>query len=202
MSTRIRKNPHVMRKIPTQARSRATVEAIVEAATHVLGRRGWAEFTTNEVADVAGASIGSLYQYFPNKLSLIEAIRRRHFDGVIAVLKKACIEPDDSSVDSLIEGMLELHSSNPSLHKALLEEAPRVELSGAHAEFEREYLEGYCAFVSKHLRDSRAGPSRVIARVLAGAIEGAVHDAATHGQSGSPAFKRELAFLVRSYLSR
>lgn len=202
MSTRIQKSAHVMRKLPTQARSRATVEAIVEAATHVLGRRGWAEFTTNEVADVAGASIGSLYQYFPNKLSLIEAIRRRHFDGVIALLARACVEPAESSVDSLIEGMLELHSSNPSLHKALLEEAPRLERSVAHVEFEREYLEGYCAFVSKHLRGSRAGSSRVIARVLAGAIEGAVHDAATHGLSGSPALKRELTFLVRSYLSR
>lgn len=202
MSTRIRKDGHIMRKMPTQARSRATVDAIVEAATHVLGRRGWAEFNTNEVAQVAGASIGSLYQYFPNKLSLIEAIRRRHFDKVITVLNRACAEPVESSVDSLVEGMLQVHSSNPSLHKALLEEAPRFGSSAAHVEFEKNYLERYCAFVSKHLRGPRAGSSRVVARVLAGAIEGAVHDAATHGQSSSPALKREIVSLVRSYLSR
>jgi AcrR family transcriptional regulator len=202
MSTRIRKNAHVMRKVPTQQRSRATVEAIVEAATHVLGRRGWAEFNTNEVAGVAGASIGSLYQYFPNKLSLIEAIRRRHFDGVIAVLKKACTEPAESSVDSLVQGMLQLHSSNPSLHKALLEEAPRFGPSVAHVEFEKEYRELFCAFVSKHLGGRRIASTRLIARVLAAAIEGAVHEAAMHGLSRSPALKREIVSLVCSYLSR
>jgi len=201
MSTRIRKNVHAMRKVPTQARSRATVEAIVEAATHVLGRRGWVQFTTNEVAHVAGASIGSLYQYFPNKLALIEAIRRRHFHSVLAVLEQACAEPAESSVDRLIRGMLQVHSSNPSLHKALLEEAPRLRSSAAHVEFEKEYLERYCSFVSKHLAGRRAASSGMIAHVLAGAIEGAVHYAATRGFSGSPAFERELVFLVRSCLS-
>lgn len=202
MSTRIRKQAHVMRKVPGQARSRATVEAIVDAATHVLGRRGWAKFTTNEVAAVAGASIGSLYQYFPNKLSLIEAIRRRHFDGVIAVLERACAQPDESSVDSLVQGMLQIHNANPSLHKALLEDAPRLRAASAmHQKFEKEYLDAYCRFVSKHVSGRKAASHRVMAQVLAGAIEGAVHYAATHGFSSVPSFKREIVCMVRSYLS-
>ncbi|MFZ0395430.1 MAG: TetR/AcrR family transcriptional regulator [Terracidiphilus sp.] len=202
MSTRIRKKAHEMRKVPSQERSRATVEAIVDAATHVLGRRGWAKFTTNEVAGVAGASIGSLYQYFPNKLSLIEAIRRRHFDGVIAVLEEACAEPGESSVDCLIQGMLRIHNSNPSLHKALLEDAPRFRTGSAmHEKFEKEYLEGYYRFVSKHVSGRKAVSHRVIAQVLAGAVEGTVHYAATHGFSQVPTFKREIASMVRSYLS-
>lgn len=60
-----------MRKEPRQARSRATVEIIVRAGARVLGDRGWAGFTTNQVAEVAGVSIGSLYQYFPDKLALM-----------------------------------------------------------------------------------------------------------------------------------
>jgi AcrR family transcriptional regulator len=199
MSTRIRREAAVMRKVPGQARSRATVEAIVEAATQVLGRRGWASFTTNEVAEVAGASIGSLYQYFPNKLSLIEAIRRRHFAEVIGVLERACAEPDESGVDVLIDGMVRLHSAHPSLHKALLEEAPRPG-SAAHEEFEKEYQARYCSLVSRYRRGRKAGSDRVVAQVLASAVEGAVHYSATHGLSGSPAFKREMARLVRSYL--
>jgi len=200
MSTRIPRDASAMRKAPRQERSRATVEAIVEAATHVLGRRGWASFTTNEVADEAGASIGSLYQYFPNKLSLVEAIRRRHYDGVIAVLERACAEPVESSVDTLIEGMMQLHNANPSLHKALLEETPRVSLSAADVEFEKEYLRCYRSLVSKHRKGRKAVDNREAAHVLAGAIEGAVHYAATHGFAESPAFKQEIVSLVRSYL--
>jgi AcrR family transcriptional regulator len=56
-----------MRKQPSQARSKATVDAIVEAAARILGDQGWAGFTTNKVAEAAGVSIGSYYQYFPDK---------------------------------------------------------------------------------------------------------------------------------------
>jgi AcrR family transcriptional regulator len=202
MSTRIRNTTATMRKSPIQARSRATVEAIVEAATHILGRRGWAEFTTNEVAEAAGASIGSLYQYFPNKLSLVGAIRRRHFDSVIGVLEKACEAPLGPDVDLLIDGMLQVHSSNPSLHKALLEEAPRVvKGTDAHDVFEKKYLRCYRTFVAKHRKTQQDGSNEVVARVLSAAIEGAVHYAAVNGLIRAPLVKREIVALVRSYLN-
>ena len=80
LATRITRPSGAMRKRPQQARSRATIDAILDAAAHILGERGWAGLTTNAVAEAAGASIGSLYQYFPDKLALIDAVRRRHFD--------------------------------------------------------------------------------------------------------------------------
>jgi AcrR family transcriptional regulator len=177
------------------------VEAIVEAATHILGKRGWAKFTTNQVAEAAGASIGSLYQYFPNKLSLIEAIRHRHFDAVIKVLDAACDAPLDSDVDLLVEGMLQVHSANPSLHKALLEEAPRA-LKGtdAHEEFEKKYLRCYRLLVAKHRRARHDASNDVVARVLASAVEGAVHYAAVNGLIRSPQLKREIIVMARTYL--
>ena len=202
MSTRIRNTRATMRKRPMQARSRATVEAIVEAATHILGRGGWAKFTTNEVAEVAGASIGSLYQYFPNKLSLIEAIRQRHFDAVISVLERAYEAPLESDVDCLVDGMLDVHSSNPSLHKALLEDVPRV-LRGTnvHDAFEKKYFRCYRAFVTKHRTVRRDGSNDVVARVLSAAVEGAVHYAAVNGLIKSPLVKREIVAMARSYLT-
>ncbi|NMM91281.1 TetR family transcriptional regulator, partial [Rhodococcus sp. SRB_17] len=60
------------RKTPAQERSRATVDRIVEAATRVLDREGIAT-TTNRIADEAGVSVGSLYQYFPDKHAIIHA---------------------------------------------------------------------------------------------------------------------------------
>jgi AcrR family transcriptional regulator len=63
------------RKLPRQQRARATCEAILEAAAHIIGREGLAGFNTNAVAERAGVSIGSLYQYFPNKDSLMAVAR-------------------------------------------------------------------------------------------------------------------------------
>jgi len=71
MAKRARK-PVAPRRLPLQRRSRETVAAILEAAAKVFGERGYWEATTNHIADVAGVSVGSLYEYFPNKDALIE----------------------------------------------------------------------------------------------------------------------------------
>lgn len=74
-----------MRRTPAQERSRATVERILDAAAQVFGQWGYAA-TTNQIADEAGTSIGSLYQYFENKDSLLEALHARHIDRMRAHL--------------------------------------------------------------------------------------------------------------------
>ena len=66
------------RKRPAQARSRAMVEAILDAAARVLVTDGYEAFSTNRVAEAAGASVGSLYQYVPNKSALLAELMRRH----------------------------------------------------------------------------------------------------------------------------
>src|SRR5262252_8027158 len=76
------------RKPPTQERARVTVEIIVVTARRRLGQRGYAKFTTNEVAKVAGVSIGSLYQYFPNKRALVGAIYEDHVNRKVHELAK------------------------------------------------------------------------------------------------------------------
>lgn len=74
------------RKKPVQARSRETVTTILEAATHVLQRRGYSGFTTNHVAARAGVSIGSIYQYFADKDALLAALVIRDIDATQAAL--------------------------------------------------------------------------------------------------------------------
>lgn len=71
-----------MRKTPRQARSREMVEVLVEAGRKVLGKEGYDGFSTNRVAEAAGVSPGSLYQYFPNKFALLDVIRDRYWDDV------------------------------------------------------------------------------------------------------------------------
>ncbi|REM69958.1 TetR/AcrR family transcriptional regulator, partial [Mycobacterium tuberculosis] len=88
----------------SQQRSRVTVDVIVEAATRVLARRGWARFTTNEIAAVAGVSVGSLYQYFPDKLAIAEAIRERHLEEVLVALSGSSESDNEAvSLDQRVE---------------------------------------------------------------------------------------------------
>ncbi len=79
----------VMRKSPTQARAAQTVDAIVEAATQILQSDGEERLTTNRIAERAGVSIGSLYQYFADKDAIVEAVAERERDRVVSSILKA-----------------------------------------------------------------------------------------------------------------
>ncbi|MFT4068058.1 TetR/AcrR family transcriptional regulator [Paraburkholderia sp.] len=192
-----------MRKRPQQARSRATIDAILDAAAHILGERGWTGLTTNAVAEAAGASIGSLYQYFPDKLALIDAVRRRHFDDVLEVLHAAAnVEtPRAVRIATLVDGMIAVHSRHPAAHRVLLEESPRGEDSrGAHDLFGRECKKAYEVLFAANAPGA-ADDVCVGAQVLAGALAGAVHEAARQGQLSAPGLRRELIILVDAFLN-
>jgi AcrR family transcriptional regulator len=191
-----------MRKRPAQARSRATIDAILDAAARILGERGWTGLTTNATAEVAGVSIGSLYQYFPNKLALVEAVRRRHLDQVLAVLRAAADDRMTRAhrIAALADGMIAVHSRYPAAYRVLLEESPRGEDSrGAYDFFETECRKAYAAIFKVNSR--RATDARIGGQVLAGAAAGAVHEAARQGTLAVPAFRKELIALIDSYLS-
>ena len=81
MQRQVRTTP---RKRPRQERSRATVETVLEATARVLVKHGFDGLTTNLVAETAGVSIGSLYQYFPNKAALVGALIEKHIEEMRA----------------------------------------------------------------------------------------------------------------------
>jgi AcrR family transcriptional regulator len=191
-----------MRKAPRQARSIATVEAIIEAGARVLSELGWAGFSTNKVAEAAGVSIGSLYQYFPDKLALVEAIRRRHFDQVLSVIREAAADrkPLRQFARELVRGMIAAHSIHPTLHQVLLDEAPSDRGSrAAHASFQARYLEHYTAAVTQYRR--RLKDTETMARVLSSAIEGVIHNAARRDMLEAPDLQKQLVELISAYLS-
>ncbi len=199
MSTRIAKRQSVMRKEPRQARSRATVETIVQAGARILSDEGWAGFTTNRVAELAGVSIGSLYQYFPDKLSLVDAIRNRHLDDSIAVMRK--IRPDELSpaefAVQLVQAMVAAHSVYPGLHRVLLDEAPSSEdYRNPNSAFEIEYLSCYAVAVATYRKRRPGVADHVAGRVISDAIDGVIHNAARRGAIDDPAMQRELVRLI------
>ena len=86
------------RKTPIQARSNTTVEAILQATLQVLTSVGKERLTTTRVAARAGVSVGTLYQYFPNKSALLQATLRRHMDQVRAAIETVCAQQASASL--------------------------------------------------------------------------------------------------------
>jgi len=92
-----------VKKEPRQARSKASVQAMVQACARILERRGYAGLSTNAIADVAGVSIGSVYEYFPGK------------DAIVARLVQDMV----AEVRAMLEGRLALTDSRNDLNSAM-----------------------------------------------------------------------------------
>ena len=94
------------RKTPVQARSTVTVEAICEAAIQVLLSHGVEKLTTTRVADRAGVSVGTLYQYYPNKVSLLAAVFEDHLNKVTVAMETACKEARGKPLAEMIQDIV------------------------------------------------------------------------------------------------
>ena len=94
------------RKTPVQARSTVTVEAICEAAIQVLLSHGADKLTTTRVAERAGVSVGTLYQYYPNKVSLLAAVFEEHLNNVTVAMETACKEAHGKPLAEMIHDIV------------------------------------------------------------------------------------------------
>lgn len=121
------------RKQPVQRRSKATVDAVLVAAAQVFEAHGYAAGTTNRIAERAGVSIGTLYQYFPSKEAIAVALLERHIADTDHRLHEwvghMVVEQHSLSeaLHDYVTGMLEMHSRQPRLQHILLEETPLPE---------------------------------------------------------------------------
>ncbi len=96
-------SPFEPRKTPIQARSSASVQAILEATVQVLLKDGRSKLTTTRIAARAGVSVGTLYQYFPNKSSLLQALLKEHLDSVALAVEAACAAAHGTSLTTMAE---------------------------------------------------------------------------------------------------
>ena len=117
-----------VRREPKQRRARQTLDAVLDAAVRVLKREGYSALTTNRIAEVAGVSIGSLYQYFPEKSAIFEALHERHINEIDRMVERTLVEHAASSLDVLIramvEAMVDAHATDPELYDLLMTEVP------------------------------------------------------------------------------
>jgi AcrR family transcriptional regulator len=162
-----RGNQAVVRRRPTQRRAIQTVDAILDAVLRILKREGFAAVTTNRIAEVAGVSIGSLYQYFPDKRAIFIALHRRHIAQIDRIIGATLLEHAASSLApllrALIEAMLEAHSTDPELFELLQTQVPHR--ADGSQDFASRLHGAFRLALSARLprqntRDARSVPSR------------------------------------------
>lgn len=175
------------RKNATQERSRATVDVLVDATARILVREGYDKASTNHIADVAGVSIGSLYQYFPSKEALVAAVIDRHNREIMQVVRGALTEirsqPIESAVRRVVGAAIDAHRVDPELHRVLAEQIPRTgRLENVEAS-NREAFALFRAYLEAHSDELRSIDIGLAAFVCATSIEALTHTAVLH-QSG------------------
>lgn len=157
MSTQSKnKGLYSLKKIPSQARSKATVDAILTAGTRILISSGYSKASTNRIADVAGVSIGSLYEYFPGKEAIFAEIRRREDQRLFDLTMSP---PEPKSVEGLIRSnvsiYLEFVQSNLDLHTALINDVPQFAVEQHELPVYRDFLPWATEFLHSHKSELR-----------------------------------------------
>jgi len=172
------------RKIATQERSRATVDSLVEATARILVKEGFDKASTNRIAEVAGVSIGSLYQYFPSKDALVVAVIERHRQELLQTVRgelaQVSTQPIDKAMRRFVAVAVEAHRVDPRLHRVLAEQIPRVGKLEELETFSRENFTLFRAYL-EGVRDQLGVKDLELASfVCVTAIEALTHNAVLH----------------------
>lgn len=203
MQRQVRTTP---RKRPRQARSRATVDTILEATTRVLVKQGFDSLSTNAVAAAAGVSIGSLYQYFPNKEALVSALIDRHMEemntAILAELTRVAKLPLAEAARAVIELTIRAHAIDPELHRVLTEQVPRIGKLARLRELDEICHRMIAGLLAARKDELAIRDPDLAAFILVSTIESIVHRAALlyPNRLRDPRLVEEATVLVTRYL--
>ena len=155
--------PH---KQPVQSRSQLTVQAILEAAIQVFEAHGHAGGTTARIAERAGVSIGSLYQYFPNKDAILHCLADQHLSDADAAASRLLAYAGSAqpslieAIDLMVDGFMLLHRQNPVLHRLLYEEGLlSAELRERARRVQDQHTEALADLLAQHPQVRSSNPA-------------------------------------------
>ncbi len=192
-----------------QSRAVETRRRILEAAARVFSRHGYAAGTTNRIAAEAELSIGSLYQYFPNKDAILVALVRAHMaEGAAAIgaaAEQARRRPHGdlaARVRLVVDALVDVHAADPALHQVLFEQAPRPPELLAEL---RALEDVAIALAVDLLPAADSGPTSrtTAARLVVTTIESLVHRLVATTERAMPVddVRREVTAVVVRYLT-
>ncbi len=195
----------VPRKHPKQRRSKATVDAILEATARVLVAEGYDKASTNRIAKVAGVSVGSLYQYFPSKEALVLALIEQHCHKMLALLVESQTTlgdaPLEQAVRAYVRAMLRAHAVDPELHRVLATQALQIGLDAVE-EVDRRARVIVQSYLDSRREEILPQNTELAAFILVSAVEAVTHRAVLDysDQLASSQLEDEIAHLVLRYL--
>jgi AcrR family transcriptional regulator len=194
------------RKRPQQQRSQATVDALMTAAAQVLVRDGYDKATTGLIAAQAGVSIGTVYQYYPNKDAIFSELLQRELDEVAAAMAEAASKAADGSlrehVRAAVGALFAVKAKNPMLHRALKTQLGRLEGDRMVKELNRRALEVTEMSLRMHGDAVRfADPARA-AFLVVNAVEGIVYATLANAPATlkDPTVADEIADMIVAFL--
>src|SRR5262249_50387969 len=194
------------RKRAKQDRAKATVEAILTAAAHILVREGFDAANTNRIAEKAGVSIGSLYQYFPGKEAVVAALLERHVRQMLRTaehgLERSTANTLRGRAREMVRTMLDAHAVEPGLHRVFMEEMPRFGQLQEVVELERMFEEVARRHMERERSALRPRNLEIAAFVVVQTVEALTHAAVLHRPDmlRSEAFVDEVTELIVRYL--
>jgi AcrR family transcriptional regulator len=197
-----RKSRLSARKQPLQERSRETVAVILEAAARILEECGIEGYNTNAVAERGGVSVGSVYQYFPNKDALTLALIARFEDEILGAAQTAVAASDGkdlkTSLKLLIIGLLKAHEGRAQLNRILETEENRLRAasSGPAASLDLRKLLG--SLLARHAHELGPVDAAVIDDLIV--ITRAMVDDALQKEISQTAASRRILRAVEGYL--
>lgn len=172
------------RKVASQDRSRATVDALVEATARILVKDGFDKASTNRIAEVAGLSVGSLYQYFPGKEALVAAVVERHQQALMQTVRgelaDVMVQPLEKAMRKLVAVAVKAHRVDPKLHRVLAEQIPRVGKLGTVESFNHENYTMFRAYLESHRDEVGVDDRELASFVCVTSIEALTHNAVLH----------------------
>jgi AcrR family transcriptional regulator len=193
------------RKSPVQARSAASVTAILQATIQVLLQVGKQRLTTTRVAQRAGVSVGTLYQYFPNKSSLLQAALKRHLAEVTEAVELVCKEQKGETlrqmVTALITRFLEAKMRDAKTSVALYSVSSDVDGAKISQQMGARFNEAMVRMLAT-AREPLTTDPQLVASMLQGMMVGVSRRML---ESGAPekqldALRRELIFVACAYI--
>lgn len=196
------------RRKPTQARARATMDMIFEATARIIERDGIAALNTNRIAERAGISIGSLYEYFPNKDAILIAMARQRLAEDERLVRQALAGPDADQNVSLarraIHALVALHEHRPKVRRAIMAVHLAHGFGSEHARPVQEIAELIVQRNTRLLGDKTAAVLDhaslfVITRAVIGVIRAAFEERSL--LPGTTSLEDELVRLVEAYLA-
>jgi AcrR family transcriptional regulator len=172
------------RKNAAQQRSRATVDALVEATARILVKEGFDKASTNRIAEKAGVSVGSLYQYYPSKEALVAAVIDRHNRELMRIVRGALADvaslPIEQAVRRIVNVAIEAHRVDPRLHRVLAEQIPRTGRLADVEVFSRENFALFRTYLESHRDELGVADLELAAFVCVTSIEALTHNAVLH----------------------